>query len=277
MLSEGSSWKRGLLLALGLALVAIYLFPLYWMYATALKSQSEIFAQPPTLWPREPQLRLAEVWTRMKMDVAIGNSLLIAAGSTALVVLLGTGCAYALARVRNRWMDAALFLVLMMQVLPSSLMITPIFVAYAQIGLTDMPRLGVILAQAAKALPLYIVLCRATFLQVPRELEEAARVDGHSRLGAFLWIMVPLARNGLLVCAILIFMQGLGEYVYARSLIADRAYQPATVGLQSFMGPNSSDWAGVMTYAAIYVTPILILFVLLQRQIVSGLTSGALK
>lgn len=276
MLSEGS-WKRGLLLALGLALVAIYLFPLYWMYATALKSQSEIFAQPPTLWPREPQLRLAEVWTRMKMDVAIGNSLLIAAGSTALVVLLGTGCAYALARVRNRWMDAALFLVLMMQVLPSSLMITPIFVAYAQIGLTDMPRLGVILAQAAKALPLYIVLCRATFLQVPRELEEAARVDGHSRLGAFLWIMVPLARNGLLVCAILIFMQGLGEYVYARSLIADRAYQPATVGLQSFMGPNSSDWAGVMTYAAIYVTPILILFVLLQRQIVSGLTSGALK
>lgn len=276
MLAEGL-WKRWALLAVALVLVGIYLFPLYWMYVTALKPQAEIFANPPTFWPRDPQVMVVEVWNRLKMDAYIWNSVVIAVGTTIIVAGLGTGCAYALARVRNRWMDAVLFLILMMQVLPSSLMITPIFVAYSQVGLMEYPRLGVILAQAAKALPLYIVLCRATFVQVPRELEEAARVDGNSRLGAFLWIMVPLARNGILVSSVLIFMQGLGEYVYARSLITDRALQPATVGLQSFMGPNTSDWSGVMTYSAIYVTPILILFVLLQRQIVSGLTSGALK
>lgn len=276
MLAEGL-WKRWALLAVALVLVGIYLFPLYWMYVTALKPQAEIFANPPTFWPRDPQVMVVEVWNRLKMDVYIWNSVLIAVGTTVIVAVFGTGCAYALAKVRNRWMDAVLFLILMMQVLPSSLMITPIFVAYSQVGLMEYPRLGVILAQAAKALPLYIVLCRATFVQVPRELEEAARVDGNSRLGAFLWIMVPLARNGILVSSVLIFMQGLGEYVYARSLITDRALQPATVGLQSFMGPNTSDWSGVMTYSAIYVTPILILFVLLQRQIVSGLTSGALK
>jgi multiple sugar transport system permease protein len=79
------------------------------------------------------------------------------------------------------------------------------------------------------------------------------------------------------VTSVLILLQAFGEYVYSRSLIADRALQPATVGLQSFMGPNTQDWSGVMTYAAIYVTPILIIFVLLQRRIVSGLTAGALK
>lgn len=174
-------------------------------------------------------------------------------------------------------MDAILFLILMMQVLPSSLMITPIFVVFSQAGLTEYPRLAVVLASAAKTLPLYVVLCRATFLQVPKELEEAALVDGNSRLGAFLTIIVPLARNGILVTSVLIFLQSFGEYVYSRSLITQRALQPATVGLQSFMGPNTSDWSGVMTYSAIYVTPILIIFVLLQRKIVSGLTSGALK
>jgi multiple sugar transport system permease protein len=270
-------WKRWALMVIAVGLVGLYLFPLYWMYVTALKGGSEIFAYPPKFWPEHPTLQVAEVWHRMKMDVFIRNSVLIAAGTTLIVTLLGTGCAYVLARVRNRWMDAVLFTVLMMQVLPSSLMVTPIFVAFSQVGLLEFPRFAVILAQAAKVLPLYVVLCRATFLQVPKELEEAALVDGNSRVGAFLTIMVPLARNGILVSSVLIFLQSLGEYVYSRSLITDRALQPATVGLQSFMGPNTSDWQGVMTYSAIYITPILILFVLLQRKIVSGLTSGALK
>jgi multiple sugar transport system permease protein len=270
-------WHRWVLLAIAVAIVALYLFPVYWMYVTALKSNTEAFHNPPTFWPQEPQLRFVEVWTQFKMASYIKNSAIIAGGTVVLVVLLGTGAAYALARVRNIWMDVALFTVLMMQVLPSSLMITPIFVAFNQIGLNAWPRSGVILAQAAKVLPLYIVLVRATFTQVPRELEEAALVDGNSRLGAFFFIAVPLARNGILVTAILIFLQSLGEYVYSRSLITDRAYQPATVGLQFLTGPNASDWSGIMTYAAIYVTPILILFVALQRKIVSGLTSGALK
>ncbi|MFV0382405.1 MAG: carbohydrate ABC transporter permease [Paracoccus sp. (in: a-proteobacteria)] len=274
---KGMTMKRYGLLALALVFVAVYLFPLYWMYVTALKSGTEIFQNPPTLWPHDPQWTVVEVWTRLKMDSFIWNSVVIAFGVTLIVVVIGTGCAYVLARIRNRWMDAVLFIVLMMQVLPSSLMITPIFVAFNQVGLNEYPRLAVILAQAAKVVPLYIVLCRATFIQVPRELEEAALVDGNSRIGAFLTIIVPLARNGILVTSVLIFLQSFGEYVYSRSLITQRALQPATVGLQSFMGPNTSDWSGVMTYSAIYVTPILIIFVLLQRQIVSGLTSGALK
>ena len=269
--------RRYVLLAIGLVFVTVYLFPLYWMYVTALKSGAEIFQQPPTFWPREVHFNVADVWTRFQMSRFISNSVIIAVGTIAFVMVFATGCAYVLARVRSIWMDIALFTVLMMQVLPPSLMVTPIFVAFHQVGLIETPRFAVILAQAAKALPLYIVLCRATFVQVPRELEEAALVDGNSRIGAFFRIVLPLARNGILVTSVLILLQAFGEYVYSRSLIADRALQPATVGLQSFMGPNTQDWSGVMTYAAIYVTPILIIFVLLQRRIVSGLTAGALK
>jgi multiple sugar transport system permease protein len=114
-------------------------------------------------------------------------------------------------------------------------------------------------------------------MSVPIELEEAALVDGNSRVGAFFHIVLPLARNGILVAAILIFMQAFGEFVYSKSMIQDVELQPASVGLNSFMGPNTNEWNNIMAFASIYVTPILAAFVLLQRRIVSGLTSGALK
>jgi multiple sugar transport system permease protein len=195
----------------------------------------------------------------------------------ALITVLGVGCAYVLARYRNVWVDIGLFLILMLQVLPASLMITPIFVGFSQVGLLDYPRLSVILAIAAKSMPFFVVLVRATFMAVPQELEEAALVDGNSRVGAFFNIVLPLARNGILVSAILIFMQAFGEFVYSKSMIQAAELQPASVGLNSFMGPNTSEWNNIMAYATMYVTPILALFILLQRRIVSGLTSGALK
>ncbi|KQN70130.1 MULTISPECIES: carbohydrate ABC transporter permease [unclassified Devosia] len=267
-----------LLLAVALALAAVYLFPLYWMYITSLKSGSEIFANPPTFWPREADPSVyGAVWSRRTMSTFLWNSTLIAAGVTAITVIFGTGCAYVLARYRNVWVDVGLFAILMLQVLPASVMVTPLFVAFNQFGLLNYPRTAVVLAAAAKAMPFFVVLVRATFMTVPRELEEAALVDGNSRMGAFFSIVLPLARNGILVCAILTFMSSFGEYIYSKSIIQDPSLQPASVGLSGFLGPNSTDWNSIMAYSAIYVTPILAVFVLLQRRIVSGLTSGALK
>ncbi len=266
------------LLAIALALAAIYLFPLYWMYVTSLKSGSEIFANPPTFWPVSPNPDIyPQVWARRTMSTFLWNSVVIASGVTAITVILGTGCAYVLARYRSAWIDLGLFAILMLQVLPASVMITPLFVGFNQIGLLNYPRTAVVLAAAAKAMPFFVVLVRATFMSVPRELEEAALVDGNSRVGAFFFIVLPLARNGILVCAILTFMSSFGEYIYSKSIIQSPNLQPASVGLSGFLGPNSSDWNGIMAYSAIYVTPILLVFVILQRRIVSGLTSGALK
>ncbi|MFN7026637.1 MAG: carbohydrate ABC transporter permease [Pseudorhizobium sp.] len=270
--------RNRLMLAIAIIMAAIYLFPLYWMYLTALKTGSEMFATPPSFWPSTAQWNtFVYVWESRNMGRYLWNSTFIAFGSVALIAVLGTGCAYVLARYRNRWVDVGLFLILMLQVLPASLMITPIFVGFSQVGLLDYPRFAVILAIAAKSMPFFVVLVRATFMAVPMELEEAALVDGNSRTGAFFNIVLPLARNGILVSAILIFMQAFGEFVYSKSMIQSIELQPASVGLNSFMGPNTSEWNNIMAYATMYVTPILAIFVLLQRRIVSGLTSGALK
>ncbi|MBB3963145.1 MULTISPECIES: carbohydrate ABC transporter permease [Rhizobium] len=270
--------RNRLMLFIAIVLAAIYLFPLYWMYITALKSGSEMFANPPSFWPSSPQWgTYAYVWESRNMGRYLWNSVVIAFGSVALITVLGVGCAYVLARYRNMWVDIGLFLILMLQVLPASLMITPIFVGFSQFGLLDYPRFAVILAIAAKSMPFFVVLVRATFMAVPMELEEAALVDGNSRFGAFFNIVLPLARNGILVSAILIFMQAFGEFVYSKSMIQEAELQPASVGLNSFMGPNTSEWNNIMAYATMYVTPVLAIFVLLQRRIVSGLTSGALK
>lgn len=266
------------MLLVAVLLAAIYLFPLYWMYVTAIKTGSAMFASPPSFWPSDPQWGIyGFVWESRNVGRYLWNSLVIASGAVSLIVVLGTGCAYVLARYRIVWVDIGLFLILMLQVLPASLMITPIFVGFSQLGLLDYPRFAVILAIAAKSMPFFVVLVRATFMSVPMELEEAALVDGNSRFGAFFHIVLPLARNGILVSAILIFMQAFGEFVYSKSMIQAIEYQPASVGLNSFMGPNTNEWNNIMAYAAMYVTPILAIFVLLQRRIVSGLTSGALK
>ena len=270
--------RNRFMLAIALVMTAIYLFPLYWMYVTSLKGGSEMFANPPSFWPSVPQWETyTYVWESRNMGRYLWNSILIATGAISLITILGVGCAYVLARYRNRWVDVGLFLILMLQVLPASLMITPIFVGFSQFGLLDYPRLAVILAIAAKSMPFFVILVRATFMAVPQELEEAALVDGNSRVGAFFNIVLPLARNGILVSAILIFMQAFGEFVYSKSIIQAVELQPASVGLNSFMGPNTSEWNNIMAYATMYVTPILAIFILLQRRIVSGLTSGALK
>ncbi|MBB3406763.1 multiple sugar transport system permease protein [Rhizobium sp. BK316] len=270
--------RNRLMLMIAIIMAAIYLFPLYWMYITALKSGSEMFATPPSFWPASPQWSTyAYVWESRNMGLYLWNSLVIAIGAVVIITVLGVGCAYVLARYRNIWVDIGLFLILMLQVLPASLMITPIFVGFSQIGMLNYPRLAVVIAIAAKSMPFFVVLVRATFMAVPMELEEAALVDGNSRVGAFFNIVLPLARNGILVSAILIFMQAFGEFVYSKSMIQAAELQPASVGLNSFMGPNTNEWNNIMAYATMYVTPILAIFVLLQRRIVSGLTSGALK
>ena len=272
------TWHNRLMLTIAILLAAIYLFPLYWMYITTLKTGSAMFATPPSFWPDDPQWgAYVYVWESRNLARYMWNSLVIAFGAVALITVLGTGCAYVLARYRNGWIDVGLFLILMLQVLPASLMITPIFVGFSQFGMLEHPRLAVIIAIAAKSMPFFVVLVRATFMSVPLELEEAALVDGNSRVGAFFNIVLPLARNGILVAAILIFMQAFGEFVYSKSIIQDVEFQPASVGLNSFMGPNTNEWNNIMAFASIYVTPILAAFVLLQRRIVSGLTSGALK
>jgi multiple sugar transport system permease protein len=267
--------KKTLLFVVALTVTAAYVLPLCWMYVTAFKSSAEMFRYPPKFWPLAPESHFVATFVDRQMASYLWNSFVIASGTTLVTIMLGTGAAYVLAQSKTRITSFAIFSVLLLQALPPSLMVAPLFTAFKSLGLLATPRLAVVLAQAAKTLPLFIVLCRPSFLQVPTDLVDAALVDGTSQLGAFLRIVLPLAIKGILASATLVFIQSFGEYVCARSLILDDAYQTASVGLSTYVGATSTDWIGIMTYSSIYVTPILFVFMLFQRHIVGRLTAAA--
>jgi multiple sugar transport system permease protein len=269
--------RRWILLATGITIAAFYLFPVYWMYVSSFKASSELNASPPTLLPQAPSLA-AYVWIFTRENIAryLGNSLFQSASVTLLTLLLATGAAYALSRVRSLWMDAVLVGIMLSQVLPPALLVTPMFVIFRQIDLIN-TQTAVILATTTKTLPFAVIMLRTTFAQIPIELEEAARVDGCSRLRAFFSVTLPLARIGYIVVGTLVFLLAYGEFVYPVSLVNKNELQPATVGLYGFVGADYSDWSNAMAFASIFVTPVIVIFMLLQRRIVSGLTAGALK
>jgi multiple sugar transport system permease protein len=150
------------------------------------------------------------------------------------------------------------------------------FAIFRQMDLLN-TRLAVILADTTRTLPFALIILRTQFLLIPRDLEDAARVDGCTRVSAFLRVVLPAVKGGLVVVSVICFIMAYGDLVYGLSFITRRELQPATVGLYSWVGAEYSDWNNVMAFATLFTAPVIIMFLLLQRQIVAGLTDGALK
>jgi multiple sugar transport system permease protein len=263
--------------AIAVAGVAVYLFPIYWMFTSGLKDSAEIFVTPPTLFPRQPSFAaFAYVFARENVLRYLGNSLSIAIPVTLLTAAMGACGGYALSRLKSRLVDAALFAILMLQVFPDALLATPMFIIFKTLGLLN-TFAAVILATTSKTLAFALVILRPMFRQVPVELEEASLVDGCGAFQAFRLIVLPLMRIPLIVVGALSFVQAYGQFVYALTLLSRQDLQPATVGIYSFVGAEYADWNRVMAFSSVFVVPILILFLALQRRIVAGLTAGALK
>jgi multiple sugar transport system permease protein len=178
--------------------------------------------------------------------------------------------------LRGRLVDVALVLVLLLQVFPEALLATPMFIIFKSLDILN-TFLAVILATTSKTLSFALVILRPMFRQVPIELEEASFVDGCTPLQTFRLIVLPIMRVPLIVVGTLSFVQAYGQFVYAMTLLSQQELQPATVGIYSFVGAEYADWHRVMAFSSIFVLPILIAFLFLQRHIVSGLTAGALK
>jgi multiple sugar transport system permease protein len=262
---------------IGIVFVAIYLFPIYWMFASGLKTSAEIFANPPTLVPRSPSLdSFYYVFQRENILRYLRNSITIAAPVTILTLLLGTMGAYAMSRLRTRLVDVALITVLMLQVFPEALLATPMFIIFRTLDILNTFG-AVILATTSKTLAFALVILRPMFRQVPIELEEASRVDGCGPLQTFWMIVLPLMRIPIIVVGTITFVQAYGQFVYALTLLSEQQLQPATVGIYGFVGAEYADWHRVMAFSSVFVLPIITVFLLLQRKIVAGLTAGALK
>ena len=266
-----------LLTAGGIAIAAVYLFPVYWMVISSLKANPELFAATPTLYPHAPTLAAFRwIFARENVGLYLQNSAIISFSVTALTLVLATGAAYALARIRTFWTAAMVVAIMAVQVLPPPLLVTPMFVIFRQIGLVN-TQFAVILATTTKVLPFAIIMLRTSFAQIPVELEEAARVDGCPRFVAFFHITLPLARTGYIVVSSLVFLLAYGEFVYPLSLMNHKELQPGPVGLYSFVGADFADWPDALAFATVFVAPVIVLYMFLQRRIVSGLTAGALK
>jgi multiple sugar transport system permease protein len=262
---------------IGAAGVALYLFPVYWMVASGFKTAAEIFANPPSLVPRNPTLdSFIYVIGRENIARYLRNSLTIALPVTAITLVLGSAGAYALSRIRSRMVDVALVMVLLLQVFPEALLATPMFIIFRSLGVLNTFG-AVILATTSRTLAFALVILRPMFKQVPIELEEASMVDGCGQLQTFVRIVLPLMRVGLVVVGAISFVQAYGEFVYPLTLLSAQELQPATVGIYGFVGAEYADWHRVMAFATIFVLPILALFIALQNKIVAGLTAGALK
>jgi multiple sugar transport system permease protein len=272
--SHGMGWLLCCISVLG---VTCYLFPVYWMLISGLKTSAQIFAKPPDLIPIHATLdAYHHVFEHENVARYMRNSLAIAIPVTVLTLVLGSSGSYALSHLRSPLVNIALIIALILQIFPDALLATPMFIMFRHFNMLN-TFTAVVLATSSKSLAFALVILRPMYRQVPVEIEEASRVDGCNTLQTFIRIVLPIMRVPLIVIGVLSFVQAYGQFVYPLTLLSKQDLQPATVGIYSFIGAEYADWDRVMAFASVFALPVLILFLALQRKIVAGLTSGALK
>ncbi|MGH2532571.1 MAG: carbohydrate ABC transporter permease [Thermomicrobiales bacterium] len=258
--------------------VLVYLFPIYWMVTTSLKTSPAIFANPPQIIPTSPTLTAYRdaVFDNPAVVRSMLNSVIIAAGTMLLTLVLAPPAAYALARLRLRGSAVVALMLLLSQLLPAIVVAGPLFVLFTRLDLINSYQ-AMILADVTVTLPFAVIILRPFFLTVPRELESAALVDGATLLGAFFRIVLPLVRPGLVTVAAFSFLIAWGEFIFALSLNLDQNIEPITIAMNRFVGQYGTEWNNMMAVATAVALPIVAVFAGLQRFIVGGLTTGATK
>lgn len=268
--------RRLLVAALMLAVILLCVFPFYWMVVTSLKSTAEALASPPTFWPHAPTL---EHYRVALLDKGVGssliNSLIVAIATTALALLLGTPAAYAIARYEFRLKRDLWFWFISHRMLSPICVALPFFLIARTLDLID-THLVLILLYLTFNLPVVIWICADQFRGVPRELDDAALIDGLGRFGIFWRIAVPLALPGIVVSAIFSFIFSWNELLFA--LILTRAgTRTAPVAATTFMSGYELPWGEIMATGTLIVLPVIVFALLVSRHLVRGLTMGAVK
>jgi N,N'-diacetylchitobiose transport system permease protein len=265
----------------GLLVFVVLVFPVFWMISTALKPDDEIYRSTPTFVSPHPTLQHFRdaidpqqhpyFWSGVK------NSLLVVGGTVAISISLAFLAAVALAKYRFSGRSLLVVLMIGILMLPQVGLIIPLYVVLAKYHLTN-ALMGVVLVYLTFLLPFAVWTLRGFILGIPKELEEAAMVDGSSRVGAFVRILLPLVAPGLVATAIFAFITAWNEYIFAYVLLSDQSKQTLTIWLASFYGTSrSTDWGALMAASTLTALPAVAFFLLLQRQIRFGLTAGAVK
>ena len=269
--------KKALLIILGLVLAAFVLLPFLWIMATSLKPLGEVSKYPPE-WI-SPHLTLRpyrDMFFYLPFATYTLNSLLIAFSTMLLTLAIGSLAAFAFARFQFKGRDLILIVFLLSQMLPGASIIIPLFQLMQQVGLYDM-RLGLVVVHTALLLPFVIWLLYGFFQTIPREVEEAALIDGCSRLQALRMVILPLALPGLGATALFAFLGSWNEFFFALLLTSSDSTRTIPVGIGLFVGEYLEVWNQMAAAAVLFSLPPLLLFLLARKTFVTGLMAGAAK
>lgn len=264
-------------LVAALALAIVILFPVYWMFVTSLLPTSIVLSRDPPLFPPPGSVSFAaygEVFARKPVLRWFLNSAAVTCGSVAIALVVSTLAGYSLSRYRTRGQQAAGFVLLLSKMLPPTLIVIPFFIMFTTFGMID-SLWGLMLANAAVGVPFAAWLLKGFFDGIPQELEQAAMIDGCGELGALWRITMPLARPGMAASAVYLAIVAWADFVFARTLVSKPDNWLLTVGLQSFIGEHAVDWTMLMAAGSLSLLPVLLLFLILEPFLVSGMTQGA--
>jgi multiple sugar transport system permease protein len=262
-----------------LALIALsiaFLFPLIWVLGLSLKTRLQVFATPPLFiwWPTFENY--VAVFSRADFVRAFINTMIVSSSAVLLSLCLGVPAAYAFARFPFTGRSFLFFALLVMRMLPPIAVLVPMYVLFSKLGLTT-TRFSVVLAYTTFSLPLVIWIMRGFFEDLPAELEESAWIDGADRYGAFLHIMLPLARPGMVAASILCLQLAWNDFLFA-AVLTSNATQTLPVLMVAFSGGDSGvDWGGLTASGVLVILPVTIFSFAAQRHLVAGLSSGAVK
>lgn len=271
--------KNVILCIISVLVLCFLLFPLFWTLNTSLKTEQEIFQNPPTFYPHvlNTQSYAAQVETGdFNMFRSFANSFLISLSSMLIAVVLAVPASYAIAKYRFKGRKVMLLFFLVTQMLPVSVLLTPMFIMFKGMHVYN-TWWSAILADTTIGIPFSILILKNYFASIPKELEEAAYIDGCTRFGAFMRILVPVAKPGIIVCAVFSFLYAWGDLAYGMTFILDQQKRPITAGIFNFMGQYGTKWSYLSAFAIVTIIPVAVIFIFMQKYIIAGMTNGAVK
>ncbi len=259
-----------------LLLLIFVLFPFFYMVSTAFKAEEDLFSSPPKFMPRNPTLSNFQQALQPKFIRYFMNSFIVTIGTTTIVIVVALFSSYAFSRLRFRGRKLLLKIIIFTQLFPLIVIIIPIYVLFNKTGIVN-THLSLIIAYLAFTVPVGVWMLRGFFKSIPYNLEEAAMVDGCTRLTAFIRVVLPLARPGISATAVYIFIVTWQEFMFALTMLTGEKMRTLPVGILDFIRQYGVNWGGLMALSTLITIPVFILFLVLQRQFISGLTQGSVK
>ena len=267
---------RLLLYIVVIDICVLILYPYFVMVCTALKERGEIFSGE-NIFPKVAIWQnFIDIWSRAKMGRYMLNSLIVAGGSTLIAMVCGIPAAYALSRMRFKGQTAFLGLIIVSQMFAPVVLLIGIYKVLSVFHMTN-SLFGLIFINAAFNQAFTVWLLRGTFMTISAEMEQAATIDGCNRLQAMFRVLLPVAAPGIVTTLIFIFINAWNEYTVALCIISDEVLKPLTVGINIFNGYNIIEWQYLFAASLFAILPVVILFMCIEKHLVSGLTSGGVK